>query len=83
MNESWYIEFTGPICEEPGKFENGYITVINGLPDDDGYNTLQNDVRYEKNNMRHSQELQQLEYKCNNGFLLWGNSLLTCQYNNR
>ena len=28
-------------------------------------------------------ELQELEYKCNEGFLLWGNAKIVCQYNNR
>ena len=83
----------GPICEEPGKIKNGYITVINGSPDeDDENNILQNDVRYEINDkhQENSQrrtlngiELQQLEYKCNAGYVLWGNSRLVCQYNNR
>ena len=86
--------FIGPICEDPGKINNGYITVINGSPDDDDdeNNILQNEVRYEITNKQQEKsqtgivnnaELQHLEYKCNAGYVLWGNSQLVCQYNNR
>ena len=72
-----YYVWIGPICEEPGKIKNGYATVFNGSPD----NTLQDDARYnmgsafQGNSVRdhlHGVELQQLEYKCNKGFVLWG-----------
>ena len=87
--KSIYCLSIGPICEEPGKIKNGYATVINGSPD----NSLQDDVKY---NMRtgkyerkdlgentHGAELQQLEYKCKIGFVLWGNARIVCHYNNR
>ena len=74
---------TGPICEEPGKIENGEVTVINGSPNE----RVENDVIYdmEMKYAGNSQpiELQQLEYKCNKGYVLWGNSRIECQYNNR
>ena len=42
--------------------------------------------KYERKTVRensHGVELQQLEYKCNKGFVLWGNARVVCHYNNR
>ena len=57
--------------------------MINGSPN----HRDENDVIYdmEMKYVGHSQpiELQQLEYKCMKGYVLWGNSRIECQYNNR
>ena len=83
-----HILILGPICEEPGRIKNGYATVINGSPIDERKDDLMSNARiqYRKKNAKSGSsltELQHLEYKCNKGFTLWGNSILVCNYNNR
>ena len=80
-----YFNFikTGPICEEPGEIENGEVTVINGSPDHLAKNEIIYDTKMKYVGKSRAMELQQLEYKCNKGYMLWGNSRIECQYNNR
>ena len=80
-----YFNFirTGPICEEPGEIENGEVTVINGSPDHLAKNEVIYDMKMKNVGKSRAMELQQLEYKCNKGYMLWGNSRIECQYNNR
>ena len=74
----------GPICEEPGEIENGQLTVINGSPDEEASkNDVVYDMKIKHQGTSETIELQQLEYKCNKGYVLWGNSRIVCQYNNR
>ena len=83
-----HILILGPICEEPGRIKNGYATVINGSPIDERKDNLMSNggIKYRKKSAKTGSflsELQHLEYKCNKGFTLWGNSILVCNYNNR
>ena len=83
-----HILILGPICEEPGRIKNGYATVINGSPIDERKDDMMSNaqIQYRKKNAKggsYLTELQHLEYKCNKGFTLWGNSILVCNYNNR
>ena len=57
--------------------------MINGSPDHLAKNEVIYDMKMKNVGKSRAMELQQLEYKCNKGYMLWGNSRIECQYNNR